>query len=107
MTRSSRTDQGFNFDRRWMWRRFTACTGWFDPTLSTVLYARAPAHANVNAGGTGFRACVTAQFRTGQRLKLAAEKVGYFVIPSAARDLLFHQYREKRRFLGHTPPSKW
>src|SRR5258707_14787860 len=82
MTRSSRTDRGFNFDRRWMWRRFTACSGWFDPTLSTGLYARAPAHANVNAGGTGFRAWVTAQFRTGQRLKRLRKKTKT-VIPRA------------------------
>jgi hypothetical protein len=28
------------------------------------------------------------------------------VIPSEARDLLFHQSKEKNRFLGQTPPSE-
>jgi hypothetical protein len=35
-----------------------------------------------------------------------AEKVGFVVIPSEVRDLLFHKSHEKSRFLGQTPPSE-
>jgi hypothetical protein len=42
----------------------------------------------------------------GRQAEQAAEKIGHFVIPSAARDLLFHQRQEKNGFLGQTPPSE-
>jgi hypothetical protein len=65
-----------------------------------------PFMSRCSSGRAGFQSPCGQSIPSWPAAKQTAEKVGFFVIPSAVRDLLFLKCQEKSGFLGQLQPSE-